>query len=265
MSVGRTYTLEDLKKALKTRKAEYEMLNKTYMEMIDRNSNPDSFREMKTAIAEAFENIETLKKLIDEKSTAKTINMKCGNLYDNIKKEEKKDLNSLGDFKPYDTPYNKLNYEDIYKDNDNLKKLIFLRTETSEKHLNGVITNSNCFLVRFNGGLNIKEWFVKGVDFAPADTKELVITIQDHLVEMENGSKYPIISELIGKANPYSTPFTISIDYIDQTGVLLYTERYHGCKISDVTRANSLSYEMDAFNAIRFTITYTDVTYETAH
>lgn len=259
MSVGRTYTLEDLKKALKTRKAEYEMLNKTYLEMIDRNSDSDSLKEVKTAIAQTFENIETLKDWIDEKSAAKTINMKCGNLYDNIKKEENKDLNSLEDFKPYDTPYNKLNYEDIYK------KLIFLRTETNEKHLKGIITSSNCFLVRFNGGLNIKEWLVKGVDFAPADTKELVITIQDHLVEMENGSKYPIISELIGKANPYSTPFTISIDYIDPTGVLLYTERYHGCKISDVTRANSLSYEMDAFNAIRFTVTYTDVTYETAH
>ena len=281
MPTGRSYTLDDIKKMLKTRMSEYEMLNKTYMEMLDRNSNKDSIREVESAMKDAIDNVKVLQEWIEDwsskpnlygnitKKVAKTIEMKRGNLYDNIKKEEKKDLNSLSDFKPYDAPYSKLNYEEIYKkkeeEKDNEKKLIFLRTETNETFLRGVITNSNCFLVRFNGGLNIKEWLVKGVDFAPADAKELVITIQDHLVKMENGSKYPIISELIGKANPYSTPFTISIDYIDQTGVLLYTERYHGCKISDVSRANSLSYEMDAFNAIRFTVTYTDVTYETAH
>ena len=271
MPTGRNYTLDGIKKMLKTRMSEYEMLNKTYVEMLERNSNKDSIREVESAMKDAIDNVKVLQDWIEEWSTkpnlygnitkkvAKTIDMKTGNLYDNIKKEEKKDLNSLTDFKPYDAPYNNLNYEDIYK------KLIFLRTETNEKHLKGIITSSNCFLVRFNGGLNIKEWLVKGVDFAPADSKELVITIQDHLVERENGSKYPIISELIGKANPYNTPFTILIDYIDPTGVLLYTERYHGCKISDVTRANSLSYEMNTFNAIRFTVTYTEVTYETAH
>ena len=281
MPTGRSYTLEGIKKMLKTRMSEYEMLNKTYMEMLDRNSNKDSIREVESAMKDAIDNVKVLQEWIEDwsskpnlygnitKKVAKTIEMKRGNLYDNIKKEEKKDLNSLSDFKPYDVPYSKLNYEEIYKkkeeEKDNEKKLIFLRTETSEKHLNGIITNSNCFLVRFNGGLNIKEWLVKGVDFAPADTKELVITIQDHLAKDENGNKYPIISELIGKANPYNTPFTISIDYVDRTGVLLYTERYHGCKISDVGRGNSLSYEMDTFNAIRFTVTYTDVTYETAH
>ena len=281
MPTGRSYTLYGIKKMLKTRMSEYEMLNKTYVEMLERNSNKDNIREVESAMKDAIDNVKVLQDWIEDWSTkpnlygnvtkkvAKTIDMKRGNLYDNIKKEEKKDLNSLSDFKPYDTPYNHLNYEEIYKkkdeEKDNEKKLIFLRTETNEKHLKGIITSSNCFLVRFNGGLNIKEWLVKGVDFAPADTKELVITIQDHLVERENGSKYPIISELIGKANPYNTPFTILIDYIDPTGVLLYTERYHGCKISDVTRANSLSYEMNTFNAIRFTVTYTEVTYETAH
>ena len=281
MPTGRSYTLEEIKKMLKTRMSEYEMLNKTYVEMLERNSNKESIREVENAMKDAIDNVKVLQDWIEEWSTkpnlygnitkkvAKTIDMKTGNLYDNIKKEEKKDLNSLSDFKPYDTPYNHLNYEEIYKkkeeEKNNEKKLIFLRTETNETFLRGIITNSNCFLVRFNGGLNIKEWLVKGVDFEPTDTKKLTITIQDHLAEVEDGKKYPIISELIGKNTPYAPSFMLSIDYLDPTGVVLYTERYHGCRIVEVSRGNSLSYEMDSFNTIRFTVKYTDVTYETAH
>jgi hypothetical protein len=148
------------------------------------------------------------------------LNHPTNNLYDSVKKE---------DYKPYDTPYNKLNYKDLYC-------LKFLNTETKEKYLNDTITATNRFLVRFSKPFKINEWLVKGVDFDSVYNKELLITMQDHLVTREDGSKYPIISELRSRVSPDDT-FIISIDYLDRTGYTLYTERYHGCKIKDIIKS----------------------------
>ena len=175
------------------------------------------------------------------------LNHPTNNLYDSIKKE---------DYKPYDTPYNKLNFEDLYC-------LKFLNTETKEKYLNETITAANRFLVRFSKPFKINEWLVKGVDFDSVYNKELLITMQDHLVTREDGSKYPIISELRSRISPDDV-FIISIDYLDRTGYTLYTERYHGCKIKDIIKS-SLSYEAEGFNTIQLTVTFSDITYETSH
>ena len=178
-------------------------------------------------------------------------------MYDSIKKDDKKNATNLGDYKPYDTPYNKLNYKDLYC-------LKFLNTETKEQYLNETITAANRFLVRFSNPLKINEWLVKSVDFASNDRKELIITLQDHLVAKEDGSKYPIISELRARTLPNTSLFNISIDYLDRTGYTLYTERYHGCKITDVIKS-SLSYEAEGFNTIQLTVTFSGITYETSH
>lgn len=306
-------TMDKAKSALKTKISEYEMLNKTLVEMYERNTSEVVIDTIKDDISETLDEINDLKDWIeritdDEEEAeysfydgiekpklAKSVKLAsfgkssdgscfdyntikksveklnedlkndkaCGelnhptnNLYDSIKKDDKKNATNLGDYKPYDTPYNKLNFEDLYC-------LKFLNTETKEKYLNETITAANRFLVRFSKPFKINEWLVKGVDFDSAYNKELLITMQDHLVTREDGSKYPIISELRSRISPDDV-FIISIDYLDKTGYTLYTERYHGCKIKDIIKS-SLSYEAEGFNTIQLTVTFSDITYETSH
>jgi hypothetical protein len=64
--------------------------------------------------------------------------------------------------------------------------------------------------------------------------------------------------------NADALPFKISIDHLDPTGKLLYTERYHGCRIKEAFRSD-LSYESDDISTIDMLITYSDVSYETSH
>ena len=306
-------TMDKAKSALKTKISEYEMLNKTLLEMYERKISEVVIDTIKDDISKTLDEINNLKDWIEKETDkdekveysfydniekpkfAKTVKLAsfgkssdgscfdyntikkslekinedlkndkmCGelnhptnNLYDSIKKDDKKNATNLGDYKPYDTPYNKLNFEDLYC-------LKFLNTETKEKYLNETITAANRFLVRFSKPFKINEWLVKGVDFDSVYNKELLITMQDHLVTREDGSKYPIISELRSKISPDDV-FIISIDYLDRTSYTLYTERYHGCKIKDIIKS-SLSYEAEGFNTIQLTVTFSDITYETSH
>ena len=262
-------TMDKAKSALKMKISEYEMLNKTLVEMYERNTSEVVIDTIKDDISETLDEINDLKdwieRITDDEEEAEY------SFYDGIEKPKlaksvkiasfgnssnKKNATNLGDYKPYDTPYNKLNFEDLYC-------LKFLNTETKEKYLNETITAANRFLVRFSKPFKINEWLVKGVDFDSVYNKELLITMQDHLVTREDGSKYPIISELRSRISPDDV-FIISIDYLDKTGYTLYTERYHGCKIKDIIKS-SLSYETEGFNTIQLTVTFSDITYETSH
>jgi hypothetical protein len=288
MATGRSVTKDDLKKHLKSRINQYQMLNNSLLEMFERDSSTKAINEMRNAMNETADDIKNLQRLIEEKEQderhkksveekkveysfynglkkkprlAKSVKLSsdkvcCGrnNLYDSIKKDDKKTAANLGDFKPYDTPYNKLNYEDVYKQENVGKEQIDI----------SAITNSNLFLVKFGDALNIREWMVKSVYFAPSDRKEFIITIQDHIVTREDGTKYPIISELMNKKGRYDSRFPITIDYLDKTGVLLYRERYHGCVITDVIKGD-LSYSKDEFSTIEFTVNFSEITYETSH
>lgn len=306
-------TMDKAKSALKTKISEYEMLNKTLVEMYERKTSEVVIDTIKDDISETLDEINDLKdwieRITDDEEEAEysfydgiekpkftksvklasfgnssngrcynseaiknsidklnedlkndkacgELNHPTNNLYDSIKKDDKKNATNLGDYKPYDTQYNKLNFEDLYC-------LKFLNTETKEKYLNETITAANRFLVRFSKPFKINEWLVKGVDFDSVYNKELLITMQDHLVTREDGSKYPIISELRSRISPDDV-FIISIDYLDKTGYTLYTERYHGCKIKDIIKS-SLSYEAEGFNTIQLTVTFSDITYETSH
>lgn len=313
MELHNYMTMDKAKSALKMKISEYEMLNKTLLEMYERKISEVVIDTIKEDISETLDEINSLKDWIEKETDkdekveysfydgikkpklAKSVKLAsfgnssngrcynseaiknsidklnedlkndkaCGelnhptnNLYDSIKKDDKKNATNLGDYKPYDTPYNKLNFEDLYC-------LKFLNTETKEKYLNETITAANRFLVRFSKPFKINEWLVKGVDFDSVYNKELLITMQDHLVTREDGSKYPIISELRSRISPDDV-FIISIDYLDKTGYTLYTERYHGCKIKDIIKS-SLSYEAEGFNTIQLTVTFSDITYETSH
>lgn len=314
MPTSRSYSLDDLKSALKTRMAEFEMLNKTLIESIEKGSSEVTIDAIKDAIKDSEENIKTLRDWIEEKTKEKEScdeKESCENVnysfYNDIKKptlprsvkaernkklfEIKNDLNKLeaelkglketndsffdkikkntnskkldevikkdisSDYKSYDTPYNHLNYEDMY--NETCKKLPVCSPYEN-------VIGSNRFLVRFGTPLEIPEYYVRSVDFLNCTSKyskALGIT----LFNFVKNNKRPIIAELLGRYdNNESSLFNISIDYLDPTGVTLYTERYHGCKIVNVER-NSLDYGNDDFNKISLTISYSDLTYETAH
>ena len=302
MPTGRSYSLNDLKSALKTRMAEFEMLNKTLIEAIEKGSSEVTIDAIKGAIKDAEENIKTLRDWIEEKTNEKEScekvnysfyneikkptlprsvkverNKKLSEIknnldkledevknlrtiknsfFDNIKKDTnskkldeviKKDLSS--DYKPYDSPYNHLNYEDVYK------------KSCSNKLPYGNVIQCNRFLVRFGTPLEIPEYYVRSVDFL-YNNKELVITVFNFIKE----NKHPIIAELLARKfnRDMTSEFSISIDYLDPTGVTLYTERYHHCHLVNVER-DSVDYTRDDFNRILLTVSYSEVTYETSH
>ena len=306
MPTGRSYSLNDLKSALKTRMAEFEMLNKTLIESIEKGSSEVTIDAIRSAIKDAEENIKTLRDWIETKTNEKDEASKTtyslyneikkptlprsvkvkklfsikddldklenelkdlkstnNSFFDNIKKDInskkldeviKKDLSS--DYKPYDSPYNHLNYEDMY--NEVCKKL-----PVTSPYEN--VIQCNRFLVRFGTPLEIPEYYIRSVDFLNCTSKyskELGITLFNFVKD----NKRPIIAELLGRCNNNneSSLFNISIDYLDPTGVTLYTERYHGCKIVNVERT-TLDYGNDDFDKISLKISYSDLTYETAH
>jgi hypothetical protein len=302
MPTGRSYSLNDLKSALKTRMAEFEMLNKTLIEAIEKGSSEVTIDAIKEAIKDAEENIKTLRDWIEEKTNEKEscekVNYSFYNeikkptlprsvkakklfsikndldklekelkdlkptnnsFFDNIKKDTnskkldeviKKDLSS--DYKPYDSPYNHLNYEDMYS--ETCKKLPVCSPYEN-------VIQCNRFLVKFGTPLEIPEYYVRGVDFL-YNNKELVITVFNFIKE----NKHPAIAELLARKfnRDMTSEFSISIDYLDPTGVTLYTERYHHCHLVNVER-DSVDYTRDDFNRILLTVSYSEVTYETSH
>lgn len=254
--------IDDLKSSLKSEMNQYQMLNNTLLEMFSRDSSEGAIKAVKQAMDETTENIKGLQTLIADEiekennkkpiysfydnvkkeTTAKKIEMKP-NLYDSIKKR------GMEDFIPYDTPYNKLNYEEEYKKNSDNKLQVNDGTN---------VIRSNMFLVRFGDALNIQEWFVKGVNIHPFNN-EVEVYVNNHIAE-KKGRKYPILSEVFAQKNT----FPLSIDYLDPTGVVLYTERYHGCRIIEVNRGG-LDYTYDDINSFGIRMTYSEITYETAH
>jgi len=261
--------LKNLKSVLKTKISEYEMLNKSLLEMIEKNSTKDALDLIRKEINETQNYINNLQSDIevmtkqenDTKNEAKksfyneikkptlarSIKMKTAkdglnkcnaNFYDSIKKS---------DFAPYDTPYNS-----IKKEEDKPKKQY-----PSIQPYNDVMF-SNRFLVRFDNDVKLPEWYVRKVNFYLVG-KELDISICDCLIERD-GKKRPIITEF---TNLFA-PFRISIDHLDPTGVVLYTERYHGCKVIEIIKGG-LDYANDDMATIDLRIMYSDVTYETAH
>jgi hypothetical protein len=302
MPTGRSYSLNDLKSALKTRVAEFEMLNKTLIESIEKGSSEVTIDAIKEAIKDAEENIKVLRDWIEEKTNKdeetnkvqysfyneikkptlprsvkakklfsikndldklenelKDLKPTNNSFFDNIKKDTnskkldeviKKELSS--DYKPYDSPYNHLNYEDMY--NEACKKLPVCNPYEN-------VIQCNRFLVKFGTPLEIPEYYVRSVDFL-YNNKELVITVFNFIKE----NKHPIIAELLARKfnRDMTSEFSISIDYLDPTGVTLYTERYHHCHLVNVER-DSVDYTRDDFNRILLTVSYSDVTYETSH
>jgi len=288
MAIGRTYSKSRLKEMLNTRMAEYQMLNKTLIEMIEKGSSEANIDLLKNDIAEKQEAIDTLKDWIQQKVEQEadkkeikegekasmydsikkkprlTKSVKMGvsnNLYDSIKKETSEDKEYGEDFAPYDSPYNHLNYEDIYNASFVASKNI-LCEDFPPKDQYGDVTRTNRFLVRFGTEFKIPEWYVRRVSFFSSLGKEMEISVFDFV---DSETNRPIVADILGMVNnTHIAPFSVSIDHLDPTGHLLYTERYHGCKIKEAMRSD-LYYENDDISTIDMQITYSDVSYEAAH
>lgn len=245
---------EDLKKELKLLLQEHAMFNNTLAEMVERNSSVYAIKQIEDEISsldkkikrvqeeirvnspKECENKEELRKSFYEEikkpSIPKSFRHKKTNkknLYDSIKKN---------DFATYDTPYN------------SLRKKSDTPLTPYDK-----VNSANKFLVRFGTPFTIQEYYVRSVNFSPSDRKELFITLFDFITD----DNKPIIAELNGQ----NIPFRISIDHLDPTGVVLYTERYHGCRIME-TMKSDLDYSSDEKSTIKLRIEYSDLTYETS-
>jgi len=246
METGNFFTTEDLRKSLKSRISQYEMLSKSLLEVFERNPLSKSINDIRDAINETTDDIRSLQKLIDEKNnevkysfydaikkpveseetTAKKISM-----FDSIKKENSDDEFSPV-FESYNTHYN--NSED--DDSSNIAK-------------------TNRFVVKFNG-LNIKEIYVNNVGYLSKN--QLGITIFDHVV-----NNRPIIAD-INNLIVSDRKISITIDHLDETGKVIYSERFHDCRIFNQMR-NDLDYDSSDFSTITMMVTFKEVTYETAH
>ena len=293
MATGRSITIDDLKKSLKSRMNQYQMLNNSLLEMFERNSRIDVISDVRNALNETEDDIKNLQRLIEEKTQDERFKKEAEekkverSLYDSIKKPtlkrsvkteetcakkvsmydniKKDDAEGEPIFKPYDSPYNHLHYEKEYEKNskDDSKVIHFLKTTTDCKEDNCKdtlyckdIARENLFLVRFSG-LNIKEWMVKEVAYVTP--YQISITIQDHIVDGR-----PIIADINAIIRDTERKINISIDHLDETGHLLYTERFHKCRIFNQTRSN-LDYTKNDFATITMLISINETTYETAH
>ena len=245
---------ENLKKELKLLLQEHAMFNNTLAEMVERNTSVHAIKQIEDEISsldkkiksvqeeirvnspKECENKEELRKSfyneIKKPSIPKSFRHKKTNknLYDSIKKN---------DFATYDTPYNSFGE----------------KSDTPITPYDNVIS-ANRFLVRFGTPFNIQEYYVRSVNFSPSDKKVLLITLFDFITD----DNKPIIAELNGQ----NIPFRISIDHLDPTGVVLYTERYHGCRIME-TMKSDLDYSSDEKSTIMLRIEYSDLTYETTN
>ena len=299
MPTSRSYSLNDLKSALKTRMAEFEMLNKTLIEAIEKGSSEVTIDAIKEAIKDAEENIKTLRDWIETKTNEKDEASKTTySFYNEIKKptlprsikiERSKKLseiknnlnkleNELKDLKETKNSFfdnikkkssneykycDSLNYEDMYNKANTIN---FLNTTTDcndekckDSEYCKYICKTNRFLVKFNGfPIKISEWLVKRLDYVC--TSQISVTIQDHLV-----NNRPVIADIREWfRRDYGNKFSITIEHLDRTGHMLYSERLHECVITDMSRS-SLDYTVSDFSTITMLITFKEVTYEASH
>lgn len=267
--------LENLKKELKLKLSEHMMFNNTLAEMIEKNSSTTAIKQMEDEIDNLEKDIKKLQEDIRINSPKKNDNpsfynhikkpklaksVKIGKTNKTLDEEEKlKDIEKTSfydaieksDFAHYDTPYNTLKKEDTYAE-----KALAIKKSGKWSTPYDEAMSANRFLVRFEGNVKIPEYYVRKVSFSPSDRKEIFVQIFDFLTE----DGRPVITEF----NIQNMPFRISIDHLDPTGVVLYTERYHGCNVMEIMRSD-LAYNLDEKSTMELRITYSDISYETNH
>lgn len=252
--------LEDLKKTLKLELNTHNMLNNTLAEMYEKNSNVNLIEDVQDEINALEKDIKFIQEQIHINSpkgdgVKKSFfnEIKKPKLVKSIKDESVK-AKSISLYDSIQKP--KFDNE---KEVETNKKLAY--KEIYQKACSNLLAfdnaiSANRFLVRFEGEAKVPEWYVRRVTFTPSDRKELYIEIFDFLTE----NNRPIITQFANQ----NIPFRISIDHLDPCGVVLYTERYHGCNVVSI-RKNDLAYNIDEKWSMELEITYSDISYETSH
>ena len=231
------YTKEQMKEILNVRMTEYQMLNNTLVEMLEKNSSQAVIDAVNDGIESKKEEIDTLIGWISTK-----MHNECRSMYDEIKKQKSTIDETMQD-KEYETEFRSMydKSENPYYEDEKIKT-----------------TFSNRFVVTFGTSFRIPPMHTKRVSFMSSRGKQLSITIFDSI---DTETKKPMIANVLALKEQQ---FPLSIDHFGEDGSILYTERYHGCKVMDVLRCD-LNYENDNVNTIDMIISYSDVTYETAH
>ena len=250
MALDSNFTTDDLKKFLKGRINQYEMLTNSLLEVFDKNPLSDSINDIRAAINETTEDIKNIQKLINEKENEKV----KYSFYDAIKKPVEE--TTAKKVSMFDIIRKDKSGNDISKKNNEVINFLNTTTDCKENldYCENIIMANN-FLVRFSG-LDVEEWLVKNVGYLSQN--QLGITILDNVV---NGR--PIIADINSLINN-DRKIGIIIDHLDKAGKVIYSERFHDCRIYNQIR-NDLDYENDEFSTITMMVSFKEVTYETAH
>lgn len=232
-------------KRLEMKINEHKMLMNTLHEMFRKNDVPGKTLEMiKAEINDTIKEIEELRKEAMSSTKDTTVSM-----FDGIKKNS-----GCCGSSTCTCHHNYGLYDNIAKSN-----------EAKPVNLDAVIVNTNIHDILFTSGfvvelddLNIPSNMVQFVTFLGKDKIE--IAINDFITTIF-GSRYPILSVIEGNVG---RKFTMTIKRIDQTGAIVYKEKYVGCEIEGYFRS-SLEYTKTDPSQIMLQIKFDGVSYETAN
>ena len=217
-----------VEKRLEMKINEHKMLMNTLHEMFRKNDVSGKTLEMiKAEINETLKEIEELRKESTQESKASTVSM-----FDGIKKN-----NGCCGSSTCTCHHNYDLYDNIAKSND--------------------ILFTSGFVVGLDD-LNIPSNMVQFVTFLGKNKIE--IAINDFIITIF-GSRYPILSVIEGNVG---RKFTMTIKRIDQTGAIVYKEKYVGCEIEGYFRS-SLEYTKTDPSQIMLQINFDGVSYETTN
>lgn len=259
--------LKRLKSNLEVKLNEHKMLINTLHEAFRRgDSSASTLNSIKKAMDDTINDIALLREEIENGCVYRTYEK--SSFFDKIKKnEEKKDelpIKALSGMKfKYDSkrPYGIKSFDEIVKDEAGNEHEV--RHTTSVENVN---TDNILFCNRFLCDLNvigIPETMVKWVlpyksgDYTTLNRTNNYVEVQIYDFIDNNG--VPVLAKL----NAYDgRKFTIEINHLDPTGIIVYKEKYNGCYLDGEFLRDSLRYADSEPASITFKIYYDGVSYE---
>ena len=274
------YNKEKLLKALETKLNEQKMLTETLYEAFEKGSSEATLANIEDAIKDTVRNVMEIKKEIDSLNVEyKRYSDKPSNIFDSIKKGDKEDdapktrlemakekCASANRESKYDWKHTYL--DEIRKNDDATFSRII---EMKPTYKNGVpekiqyndigellnvdnILFCNRFLLDLKT-IGIPEAMVKWVHSDVFNDNNI---IEAQIYDFVDESGEPVLSIL---SRHIGAKFTAEIKHLDPTGVVVYKEKYNGCKIEKIYR-DSLRYDKSEPSGILLTIHYDGVSYE---
>lgn len=204
--------------------------------------NNTELLQMKLNTIHMYKN--TLDEMIEKNSGEKKL--------ETIKKEIKTLAKEIRDI--IDDNEDKVNNEVKYNtknDVDNNDFCLGIVDALNSGDINNHFVLKKQFLIRFPGE-EISEWEFVGFqeDF---NERKLFITLNDFAYEYENGSH--ILVSILNKLKEQYHVGDIVVDYLDRTGVVLYSEVFKNCRLVNVQR-ESMNYELDGFRKVHMILDY---------